>query len=72
MEENGDVYVFVSDKVVYNGLFILEDFDGLGIDIEWIYKKNDYYWDKDIVKFFEIKVSVVKEFFIVLNLFKDG
>lgn len=72
MEENGDAYASASDKVVYNGPFTLEDFDGPGTDTEWTYKKNDHYWDKDTVKLSEIKVSVVKESSTALNLFKDG
>ncbi|EOW1949105.1 peptide ABC transporter substrate-binding protein [Enterococcus hirae] len=72
MEENGDAYASASDKAVYNGPFTLTDFDGPGTDTEWLYKKNDNYWDKDAVKLSEIKVSVVKESSTALNLFKDG
>ena len=72
VEKNGDSYATTSDKAVYNGPFILADFDGPGTDTEWTYKKNDDYWDKDTVKLSEIKVSVVKESSTALNLFKDG
>lgn len=72
VEENGKEYASASDKAVYNGPFTLEEFDGPGSDTDWVYKKNDHYWDKDSVKLDQINVSVVKESSTSLNLFKDG
>lgn len=41
MEKYGKNYVLNSESVVYNGLFVLDGFDGFGIDIKWLFKKND-------------------------------
>ena len=72
VEENGDQYAQTSDNSVYNGPFVLSGFDGPGTDTEWVYEKNDQYWDKDSVKLDTINVSVVKESATSLNLFQDG
>jgi len=62
----------LAKTAVYNGPFVLADFDGPGTDTEWSYKKNDQYWDKNTVKLDEVKVNVVKESPTALNLFQDG
>lgn len=72
VEKYGKDYAAASDKAVYNGPFVLADFDGPGTDTEWSYKKNDQYWDVDNVKLDEVKVSVVKEAPTSYNLFEDG
>ena len=72
VEKYGKEYTTTSEKAVYNGPFVLANFDGPGTDTEWSYVKNDEYWDKDTVQLDEIKVSVVKEASTSLNLFDDG
>lgn len=72
VEENGDKYASSSDTAVYNGPFTLVDFDGPGSDTEWVYEKNEDYWDKETVQLDQINVSVVKEASTGLNLFEDG
>lgn len=72
VEEHGTEYALNSDNLVYNGPFMLADFDGPGSDTEWSFVKNDTYWDKDAVKLDQINVQVVKEVSTALNLFQDG
>ena len=72
VEKYGKEYTTASDKAVYNGPFVLADFDGPGTDTEWAYVKNDEYWDKETVQLERINVSVVKEDSTALNLYEDG
>ena len=68
----GDKYAAKSENAVYNGPFVLAEFDGPGTDTEWAYEKNKEYWDKDNVKLDKIKVSVVKSAATSLSLYEDG
>lgn len=72
VEENGDDYAQSSDNMVYNGPFVLADFDSPGSDTEWAYDKNEDYWDADNVSLDRVNVNVVKEASTALNLFQDG
>lgn len=72
VEKFGKDYTVKSENAVYNGPFVLEDFDGPGSDTNWKYVKNDNYWDKETVKLEKINVDVVKEAPTALNLFQDG
>lgn len=72
VEKYGKEYAANSDNAVYNGPFVLADFDGPGTDTEWSYKKNKDYWDADTVKLDEVKTNVVKEAPTSYNLFQDG
>lgn len=72
VEEYGDEFASTSEKAVYNGPFILTEFDGPGTDTDWTYKKNDTYWDKDNVKLETITAQVQKEGNTALNLYQAG
>lgn len=71
-EKMGDKFATKSENSVYNGPFTLEEFDGPGTDTDWVYKKNEQYWDKDNVALDKVNVTVVKEPATSLNLFNDG
>ncbi|UUV99808.1 peptide ABC transporter substrate-binding protein [Vagococcus luciliae] len=71
VEEFGKDYANSSDKTVYNGPFVLTNFDGPGSDVDWTYEKNPDYWDKDNVKMEKIEAQVVKEASTALNLYED-
>ena len=71
-EKYGKEYATTSEKAVYNGPFVLAEFDGPGTDTEWAYLKNDEYWDNETVQLDRINVSVVKEAATSLNLFESG
>lgn len=70
MEEKGDQYGTNSDNTLYNGPFILDNWDGTGL--EWQLVKNDSYWDKDKVQLDQINYNVVKETNTAMNLFQSG
>lgn len=72
VEEFGSDYSNTSETAVYNGPFVLAEFDGPGSDVEWKYLKNEEYWDKDAVKMKEVQATVVKEASTALNLYEDG
>ncbi|NYF23989.1 peptide ABC transporter substrate-binding protein [Sporosarcina sp. JAI121] len=67
--EQGDKYASNSETMIYNGPFVLSDWDGTG---NWKYLKNDKYWDADTVKLTEINVDVVKETSTAVNLYEQG
>lgn len=70
VEEKGDQYGTNSDNTLYNGPFILDNWDGTGL--EWQLVKNDGYWDKDKVQLDQINYNVVKETNTAMNLFQSG
>lgn len=70
VEEKGDKYGTTSEDTLYNGPFILDNWDGTGL--EWQLVKNDNYWDKDTVQLDQINYDVVKETNTRMNLFQSG
>lgn len=70
--ESGEKYASSSEHMIYNGPFVLSDFEGAGTDTKWTYLKNETYWDQANVTMEEINVDVVKEDATALNLFQDG
>ncbi|MHC5229392.1 peptide ABC transporter substrate-binding protein [Enterococcus sp. LJL99] len=70
VSEQGENYAKSSEHLIYNGPFILADFDGPGTDTEWTYLKNDHYWDKEKVQLTKIKNQVSKESATNVNLFE--
>lgn len=72
VEQYGKDYAQNSENAVYNGPFVLQEFDGPGTDTDWVYAKNADYWDADTVQLETINVNVIKEAPTALNLFEDG
>lgn len=68
--EKGDKYASNSDSLLYNGPFVMTDWDGTGLS--WSMEKNEDYWDADTVKLDKINVDVVKETSTALNLYETG
>ena len=68
--EKGNKFASDSDNSIYNGPFVLTDWDGTGLS--WSYKKNVDYWDADKVKLDGINVDVVKETSTAINLYDAG
>lgn len=68
--EKGEKYASDSDNSIYNGPFVLTDWDGTGLS--WSYKKNADYWDAEKVKLDAINVDVVKETSTAINLYDTG
>lgn len=67
VEEQGDKYALNSEALVYNGPFLLEDWNAAGLS--WTYVKNPEYWDAETVQLDQINVDVVKETSTALNLY---
>ncbi|MDN4607726.1 peptide ABC transporter substrate-binding protein [Sporosarcina highlanderae] len=70
VKAKGDAYATNSDNLLYNGPFILTEWDGTGDS--WVYKKNEHYWDADTVKLETINVDVVKDAATAVKLYNDG
>ncbi|MDW0117255.1 peptide ABC transporter substrate-binding protein [Sporosarcina thermotolerans] len=68
--DKGDAYAANSDNLLYNGPFILTEWDGTGDS--WVYKKNENYWDAENVKLDTINVDVVKDSATAVKLYNDG
>src|SRR5690606_7298345 len=58
-------YARSSETLLYNGPFVLKEWDGTGLS--WVYEKNEQYWDRDSVNLNTINVDVVKETYTALN-----
>ena len=67
VEEQGDDYALADDALVYNGPFVLEDWDATSLS--WQYTKNEDYWDADTVQLDQINTEVVKETSTAMNLY---
>ncbi|MCA9766652.1 MAG: peptide ABC transporter substrate-binding protein [Carnobacterium sp.] len=68
--EKGKKYASDSDNAIYNGPFVLTEWDGTGLS--WSYEKNEDYWDSSKVKLDGINVDVVKETSTAINLYDTG
>lgn len=68
--EKGDDYASNSDNLLYNGPFVLTNWDGTGLT--WTMEKNEEYWDAETVTLETINVDVVKETSTALNLYQSG
>lgn len=66
--EKGKDYASNSDSLLYNGPFIMTNWDGTGLS--WSMEKNEDYWDADVVELDKINVNVVKETSTALNLYE--
>lgn len=70
--EKAEDYAKTSDDLLYNGPFVLSDFDGAGTDTTWTYLKNEDYWNADAIKLETINNQVIKESSTGVNLFDTG
>lgn len=68
--EKGDAYATNSDNLLYNGPFMLTNWDGTGLT--WSMEKNPEYWDAETVQLETINVDVVKETSTAINLYTSG
>ena len=69
VETFGSDYGTNSDSIVFNGPFIVEDWQQSQMD--WRLKKNPTYWDHSTIPTEEIHFQVIKETSTALNLFED-
>jgi len=69
VEKYGDSYALEAKNMVFNGPFILAEWKhGKSFQL----KKNDNYWDKDVVKLQQINFVIVKDSNTSLNLYKTN
>lgn len=68
VEKNQDKYASSSERLIYNGPFILEDWDPTSDT--WTMKKNEHYYDADKVQLTQINGSTIKEENTGINLFQ--
>jgi oligopeptide transport system substrate-binding protein len=68
--EKGGDYASNSDNVLYNGPFMLTNWDGTGL--AWALEKNPEYWDAETVQLDNINFDVVKEPSTAVNLYTSG
>ena len=69
IKEQGNKYATDSEHTLYNGPFVLDDWNGTGNT--WTYEKNDKYWDKDAVNVDKIEVNVVKNTQTAVDLYNN-
>ncbi len=69
VEKHGEQYATEPDKMIYNGPFVLSKWNH---NKDFQYKKNDNYWEKDVVKLDEINVSIVKDMNQKMNLYSTN
>lgn len=69
INEKGENYALSTDGLLYNGPFMLTEFDpAQGV----VMVKNPNYWDKDNLKVDKIDMKVIKEQGTALNLYESG
>lgn len=69
VEEKGDKFALDANSILYNGPFILTDYDqASGVTMQ----KNDHYWDKENVDLDEVSLKIIKEKSTELNLYEVG
>ncbi|MBC1457934.1 peptide ABC transporter substrate-binding protein [Listeria newyorkensis] len=68
VEKQGDKYGTDAAHTLYNGPFIMKDWEG-NTAKKWTYAKNNEYWDKKQVTVDEISVQVAKDINAGVNLY---
>jgi oligopeptide transport system substrate-binding protein len=71
VEEQADKYAVTDENLIYNGPFVLAEWDG-STDSTWSYVKNENYWDVDTVKLEKVNWNVLKDPQAVANAFDTG
>ncbi|WP_034551472.1 peptide ABC transporter substrate-binding protein [Carnobacterium funditum] len=67
--DQGSKFGTNSDSALYNGPFILKEWDGTGLS--WVYEKNDQYWDQENVSLTTVTNQVIKVTSTGLNLYNN-
>jgi oligopeptide transport system substrate-binding protein len=69
VEEQGDSYGSSSDTLIYNGPFIMNDWNQ-SKGGSWTFTKNDSYWGKEEIALNQVVVQVMKETSTAINLYE--
>ncbi|MCM2140044.1 peptide ABC transporter substrate-binding protein [Vagococcus fluvialis] len=70
VEKTGAAYGTNSDSLLYNGAFVLTNWDGTSDT--WTLEKNKEYYDQEAVKIEEVSVQTLKEENTGISLFEGG
>lgn len=70
VEKTGAAYGTNSDSLLYNGSFVLTNWDGTSDT--WTLEKNKEYYDQEAVKLEEVSVQTLKEENTGISLFEGG
>lgn len=71
VEAAGDQYGSTSDSAVYNGPFVLTNWDAASGNT-WTFEKNEQYWDADNVHLDTVNFQYLPETATALNLYDSG
>ncbi|MGN1401509.1 MAG: peptide ABC transporter substrate-binding protein [Bacillus sp. (in: firmicutes)] len=69
--EQGDKYAATYENILYNGPFVMTDWNG-STDTEWVLEKNEKYHDADNVALSKITFNVSKDTQSTVNAFEAG
>jgi oligopeptide transport system substrate-binding protein len=70
VESQGEDYGTTSDTVIASGPFLLEDWEGTGLD--WVLNKNPDYYRADDIALDQVNVQVLKEITTNVSLYESG
>src|SRR5699024_4647668 len=70
VEEQGDGYAQSANNLLYNGPFVLENWESTSDS--WNLAKNDNYWDAEEVELEELTYRVVKDAQTAVDLYESG
>ena len=71
VEEKGDKYAATYENILYNGPFVMTDWNG-STDTEWVLEKNESYHDAENVNLEKITFNVSKDPQATVNAFEAG
>lgn len=70
VEEQGDDYAQSSENILYNGPFVMDDWESTSDS--WNLVKNEDYWDADVVELEKMTYEVVKDPQTAADLYEAG
>ncbi|WP_339101672.1 peptide ABC transporter substrate-binding protein [Candidatus Enterococcus clewellii] len=70
VERYGESYGTSDKNTVYNGAFVMKDYEGGGTATSWSYQKNEKYWDAENVHLEKIENTVVKDTGTAVNMYE--
>lgn len=70
VEKEGKNYGVDSDRMVYNGPYVLKSLNNTAVSEKWKMEKNTKYWDKKAVQMNKINMDVIKDVGTGVSLFE--
>ena len=69
VEKNKEAYAADADKAVYNGPFVLKEWQH---DATIVLEKNPSYWNKDAIKLDKVEFTIVTDSKTIVNMYEAG